>query len=219
MPHGRRTDRINRRDLEVLEFIARFGSVPRSAAALWAGAARSVSYERERRLRLAGLIEVRRGFGDEESLLVATPLGLRACGRRELRPARHSPGTVGHEAAMARLAARLERGGEEVVSEREIGARERAEGARLFSAGLAGGRHHRADLLRVTPAGEVEAIEVELSVKGAERLDALLRAWRTAVAERRLARVVYHCTPRSRRLVEEAIARTRTAAVIDIEEL
>ncbi len=37
MPGGKRSDQISARDLEVLEFIARFGVVPRAAVATWAG--------------------------------------------------------------------------------------------------------------------------------------------------------------------------------------
>jgi hypothetical protein len=49
MAGARRCDRINRRDLEVLDFIARFGTVPRAALASWSGAGRSVQLARERR--------------------------------------------------------------------------------------------------------------------------------------------------------------------------
>jgi hypothetical protein len=218
MPHGRRSDRINERDLEILGFLARFGTVPRSVLTRRFACGRTVGFERERRLRLAGLIEVRRGFEDQERLLTATLQGLRSCGRPELKVARPSPATVSHEIALAVLGTRLELAGEAVLSEREIGACERAEGARIFSAALGAGRFHRADLLRLG-AGGAEAIEVELSVKGAARLDAILRAWRFAVAERRLRGVVYHCAPRVRPLVEKAILRTATGEMIEATDL
>lgn len=216
----RRTDRITQRDLDVLTFIARYGTVPRSAVALRVGTARSVTLARERRLRLGGLIETRFGVGSSERLLVASRLGLRACGHSELGLARPSPATLRHEVILARLGAALESGGERLLSEREINALERAEGARHLSAALPGNRYHRADLVRLADDGEsAEAIEVELTSKGAARLDAILRAWRLAVAERRLARVVYHCTPPTRRLLERAIERTRTEAVIAVVDL
>jgi hypothetical protein len=215
---SRRSDRVNARDLEVLEFVARYGTVPRPAALAWSGAGRSVHLARERRLRLARLLELRRGFEDHERLLVATGAGLRACGRDDLAVARPSPAKLGHEILVVTLAARLELAGEQVLSEREILARERAEGERIYSAALGHGRFHRADLLRLGPRG-AEAIEVELSVKGAARLDAILRAWRFAVAEQRLSRVVYHCSPGTRRFVEQAIARTATAAMIEAVDL
>jgi hypothetical protein len=220
MPGGKRTDRISERDLEVLEFIARFGMVPRGVVATWAATARAVTMARERRLREARLIKVLPSVGESGRLLVCTRAGLRASGRGELRTARFSLAAVRHESAVAALAARMERSGERTLSEREIGAREREEGQRLLSASLPGGRFHRADLLRVDERGSAaEAIEVELTVKGAARLDELLRAWRRAVAERRIARVVYCCSPQSRLFVERAIDRTRTATAIGVEEL
>jgi hypothetical protein len=220
MPGGKRTDRISQRDLEVLEFIARFGIVPRSAVAIWAGTARTVTLVRERRLREAELITVSSGHGVGERMLVCTTSGLRACGRGELRTARLSPGAIRHESAVAMLAAALERDGGRLLSEREILAAERAEGKRVLSAALSSGSFHRADLIRLDErGGPQEAIEVELTTKGAARLDELLRAWRRVVAERRLTRVTYRCASRTRPFVEQAIERTRTDAAIAVEEL
>ena len=220
MPGGKRTDRISPRDIEVLEFIARLGVVPRSAVALWAGTARTVTITRERRLREADLIEVQSGYGLSDRLVLCTRSGLRAAGRAELSTARVSLAKIPHEALVARLAALLERRGERVLSEREITAREDAEGKRIYCAALAGGHFHRADLLRLGADGEpAEAIEVELSTKGAARLDQFLRAWRMAVAERRLSRVIYRCAPRTRRFVEQAVERTRTAEAITVQGL
>lgn len=216
MPNGRRSDRINRRDLEVLEFLARYGTVPREVLSLWSGSGRSVSYERERRLRSAGLIEILPGL--DGRLLVATSAGRRACGRAELAAARPSPSGLRHETLLAALGARLELGGERILSEREIVARERAEATRLYSAPVGRGRFHRADLICLE-GSEARAIEVELTVKAASRLDAILRAWRFAVAEGRLSGVTYLCAARVRPFVEKAIARTATAQVITATDL
>jgi hypothetical protein len=218
VPNGRRTDRINERDLEVVEFVARYGTVPRGVVSIWSGGGRSVTYEREHRLRDGGLIEVVRGHGEGERLLIATHSGRRACGRPELGAARPSPATLRHETILAAFGARLELAGHRVLSEREIVATERAEGSRLYSADLGRGRFHRADLIRLAPDGP-EAIEIELSAKGAARLDALLRAWRFAVAEGRLARVTYHCPAAVRRLLERSLSRTATAAMVDVIDL
>ena len=88
MPRGVRTDRISERDLEVLEFIARFGVVPRQAVSVWADTRKAVTLARERRLRLAKLIELHPRLGPLGPFALATRVGLRACGRPELRPAR-----------------------------------------------------------------------------------------------------------------------------------
>jgi hypothetical protein len=207
--NGKRGERISERDLEVLEFVVRFGVVPRSAVAVWAKTGRSVSFDRERRLREAGLIEVHPALGAAGSLVIATPLSLRLCGREELRRPRFSPWTARHSTVVAEVAARLERSGEPLLSEREIAAAERCEGSRIYSAEPAGRPHgyHRPDLLRL---GRVpEAIEVELTNKTPSRLDALLRGWRRAVAQRKVARVIYLCPPTTLRSVERARKRIR----------
>jgi hypothetical protein len=217
---GKRTDLISRRDVEVLDFIARFGVVPQGAVASWAGTARSVTGARQMRLRKAGLVVVNRGFGDSGPLLTATRSGLRACGRGELSPARVSPGLVRHESIVASLAAAMERHGVQLLSEREILARERAEGSRVLSAAISGGRFHRADMVRVDRSGNaLEAIEVELTAKKKERLDELLRAWRRVVGQGRVGWVTYRCPPHTRRLVERAVERTKTDGVVSVEEL
>ena len=217
---GKRTDQISRRDVEVLEFIARFGVVPRSAVAVWAATGQTATLTRERRLREAGLIEVRCGVWGDGKLSVATSAGLRASGHGELSRARFSLASVDHESAVAELAARMEREGDRTLSEREIVARERVAGKRVLSAQLAAGRFHRADLIRGGEDGSPpEAIEVELTAKGTARLDQLLRAWRRAVGERRLRRVVYLCPPRTRGVLERAVERTRTGTAIAVEGL
>lgn len=203
----------------MLEFIARFGVVSRSAVATWARTGQSATRARERRLRDAGLVDVRSGVWGAGKLVSCTKRGLVLSGRRDLSPARFSLASVGHESAVAELAALFERDGDRLLSEREIVAREREEGERRFSAKLESGRFHRADLVRTDEDGLPEAIEVELTPKGADRLDHLLRAWRRAVAERRLSRVSYLCPPRTRSMVERAVQRTRTEVAIEVRDL
>ena len=58
-----------------------------------------------------------------------------------------------------------------------------------------------------------------LTAKGAARLDELLDAWCRAVAEQRIIRVTYRCTPRSRCYVEKAIERTGTGEMVWVQEL
>lgn len=212
---GRRTGAISERDLEVLEFIARFGIVPRDAVAIWAGTRRTATLDRERRLRISRLITRSPGIGTGR-LLLPTRAGLAACGRSELRGVRFSFARVGHEAAVATLAARFERSGDRLLSEREIAACERLDGDRHLSAGLPSGRHHRPDLIRISDA--LEAIEVELTPKAPARLDEILRAWRRAVARKRIGRVIYLCSPATKRHVERSIKRT-TAVQIQVEAL
>jgi hypothetical protein len=139
--------RISERDLEVLGFVSRFGVVPRGAMALWAGTAKTMTWRRERRLRDAGLLEVHRSLWPGEPVLIATAEGIAASSFYELFKARLSPSTIRHFGIAAYLAATLERDGEELLSERELLAHERAMAQRDFSLKLAGDHHHRPDMI------------------------------------------------------------------------
>lgn len=212
---SKRTDHISTRDLEILDFIARFGVVPRYVLARWANTGTTVTRARESRLEREGLIRVVRGYGRIGPICIVTKLGLKASGRRELRPARLSLAALTHDTVVAEFAADAERSGISLLSEREVLARERAIGEPALSASIPGGRVHRADLVRINDEGEaLEAIEIELSTKGASRLDQLMRGWRRAVLDERVARVEYRCAPRTLSYVRRAIERTKTDAVI-----
>jgi hypothetical protein len=204
---GRRTDRISAKDLAVLEFVSRFGVLSREVVALRAETARSVTLARERRLRIAGLVEVMPAFGELGPIVVPTRKGLHACGRHELRVPRFSYWRVVHSVEVARVAARLELRGHRVLSEREIAAREAAEGKRIFSARRDDDRYHRPDLALLGPG--VEAVEVELSDKARWRLEAILRSWAWSMIRGEVDRVVYLCPPEVRRHVEQAVLRAR----------
>lgn len=221
MAGGKRTDRLSARDVEVLGFIARFGVVPREAIAAWAGTARSVTFARERRLREAGLIEIGSEFWGSERLIVPTAAGLRLSGYRHLGAAKISGASATHEARVARLAAQMERAGARLLSEREVLACEREEGRRLYSLKIEDGRRlHRCDLIAAAGDGSPpEAIEVELSLKGPERLDLIMRSWRQAVVEGRFCGVVYHCSSRALAGVRRAVERTATGSYVRVEEL
>jgi hypothetical protein len=114
---------------------------------------------------------------------------------------------------VARVAVQLEREGFQVFSEREIFARERAAGKRIFSAAIAGRRFHRPDL--IVPADSAEAIEVELTAKAAPRLDGILRAWRRAILEGKVGRVRYECSERTIRGIRRSIERARAQQFVD----
>ena len=213
----RRTERITERDLEVLEFVARFGMVPREVVGLWARTGRAVTAARERRLRVAGLIEVWPGVGGSGRLVLCQRSGLQAVGRDELSTPRFSPAAVHHSAVVARVAAQLERAGHGVLSEREILARERAEAKRIYSAQRGEGGYHRPDLVLM---GEPDdAIEVELTAKAARRLDELLRAWRRAVACKQFGCVRYLCSPRALPYVERALRGPMLKRFVAVEGL
>jgi hypothetical protein len=176
---GEKERRVSARDVKVLGFVARFGVVPRSAVARWAGTAKTVTSEREKRLRDAGLLEVTRPWLSPEPVLVATAAGLAVCGRPELPVAQVSTRTLRHFVAAAHLAAGLEGAGEQLLSERELLAHERAMGRRDFSIRLGGEeKYHRPDMV-ILPIGSVSG-----SDRGREGTAGTLAGTSDAVAGR-----------------------------------
>jgi hypothetical protein len=212
----RRTERITERDLEVLEFVARFGMVPREVVGLWAGTGRAVTAARERRLREVGLVEVWPGIGSSGRLVLCKRSGLQAVSRDELSTPRPSLASVHHSAVVARVGAQLERAGLRVLSEREILALERAKAKRIYSA-RRGEAYHRPDLVLLGESDE--AIEVELTAKAARRLDEILRAWRRVVARGQFGSVRYLCGPRTLPGVERALQAPVFRQAISAERL
>lgn len=203
--------------MEVLEWIVRYGLVSRDAVSVWAKTGRSVTLDRERRLREAGLIEVHPLLGAGSTVLLPTRRGLRLSGHTELRPAHFSLGAARHSIIVAHVAAHLERAGEALLSEREIIADERYMGERIHSArrssvGYGHGGWHRPDLIRLG-VGE-EAIEVELTNKAPDRLDQLLKAWRSAIITGTVDGVIYLCPPETFENVWRGMTRTRTTQKI-----
>ncbi len=212
----RMTTAISERDLEVLDFVARFGLVPAQAVRVWAGTGETVSYGRERRWLANGLAEALEPINGSGRLLLCTRDGLRAVGREGLGPGYVSVGRRPHAVAVARVAAPFERDGQAVLSERELAAVEVEEHRRIYSAELYDGRFHRPDLVL---REDGLAIEVELSQKTSWRLDSILRAWRAAIGADRFSGVRYLCGNRALRAVRKAVERTATDELIDVVRL
>lgn len=202
---------LGRREAEVLGFVARFGVVPRDAVAAKIGTGRSTTVARERRLREAGLLTVERPLPGEPFLL-ATRLGLEASGHGDLFPAKVALPRLAHFSAVAHLAVTLEAEGRTLLSERELLAHERAMDERLFSAALDDGSHHRPDL--ILKGDPPAAVEVELSPKGSERLDAIVTAWREAVEAGRFSSVRYSCSEEALPFVHRSVDRTGAGAAV-----
>lgn len=212
----RTTTAISERDLEVLGFVARFGLVPASAVAAWAGTGQTVSYAREARWLGHGLVDALEPINGSGRLLVCTSDGLRAVGLDALGPGHVSMGRRPHAIAVAQVAARLEGEGLAVLSERELAVLEVEERRRIYSAELHDGRFHRPDLVL---RDDQLAIEVELSQKARWRLDSILRAWRAAVGAGRFNGVRYLCGRRAVRAVTKAVERTATEELIEVARL
>jgi hypothetical protein len=208
------------RDRELVVWVARFGAVGTSDVLARFGLGRSAGYRRLAVVVDAGFVERVRLLYGQPGLLVITRRGLRFTGLEDLGLCRVSAAMFGHWAAVARLAAGLEAAGARVSSERELRAAERRAGELLASARVSRGgeeRIHRPDLVLASPdGGGPTAVEVELTVKGSRRLEAICRGWARA---RHIEGVRYCATPRAARAVTRAVNATCTEDVIDVRLL
>jgi hypothetical protein len=110
-----------------------------------------------------------------------------------------------------------------VRSERELRVAERRAG-RLFASPTMGdqlpdgrSRVHRPDLLLVPKEGGAPtAVEVELSVKGARRLEQIVRGWARC---RTVAAVRYYAAPSAARAVSRAVAAVLAHEVVEVRPL
>jgi hypothetical protein len=201
------------RDREIVEWVGRLGAAAAEHVVARFGIARSRAYARLAALVADGLLEQRRLLHREPGLYVATAEGLRWCGCERLGVQRVSPGSFEHCRRIAEVAVALHLGlpGWTPLSEREIRADE-TDTCQLVASSKLGelpGRRqalHRPDLALVSPSGRVVAVEVELSVKAARRLQAICRGYARA---RHVDHVYYLASRSAARAVTRAITQTR----------
>ena len=198
------------RDRELVHFVGRHGVVAIDHVMAALGVGRTAAYRHVKRCVEAGLLERLDFLRNEASALRATRDGLRYADLG-LKVAAVSPGGVNHWlrcASTARLVGE-HFGHDRVLTERELELAERTERRPIASATL--GKHpngrlrlHRPDLAVLTDEGTI-AIEVELTPKTPQRLQAIIRGWRTAAC---VTEVHYFCPPGpTRRAVERAVDR------------
>jgi hypothetical protein len=201
--------------------------VPRAAVDVMArfGMGRSQAYARLRGLVADQLLAVRRLVHGQPTLYVATRDGLAWAGLRELDVCRVSVPLARHWALCARLAVVLERiePGVRVWGERELRAAELDGGRPIASAQLGRlpdgrARLRRPDLVLVPrdQGRRPVAVEVELSVKGARRPEAICRAWARC---RLVDSVRYYASPLASHAVARAVDRVGAGDVIEIHSL
>lgn len=165
----------------------------------------------------AGLLVRARPLHRQPPLFAATVRGLRAAGLVGLGAARVTASNAAHLAAVAEVAATLERRhpDQRVQGERELRRDEQLAGRALASARLGtapdgGPLLHRADLV-LWPhdggAGPV-VVEVELTVKAPRRLAAICLAWARC---RLVDGVLYYAPPPVDRAVARAVAAGQAA--------
>jgi hypothetical protein len=200
---------VTDRDRSVVAWVAVVGAVSAQDVQLRFGVGRTVSYRRLGVLVEYGLLARARLVHGQPELYVATREGLRWAGLSFAEPARLTWGTVRHWAVCARLAVVLERSeGCVVWGEPRLRAAELDTDAAVASAELGRlpdgrARFHRPDLVLFPRNGSPVAVEVELSVKGARRLQSIVRAW---AACRLVGEVRYYAPAEVARAVSRAVS-------------
>jgi hypothetical protein len=222
MPAGIAPRSSAARDWQIVRWVARMGAVTLAHLRARFELGRTVAYRRTAACMAAGLLERVETLRGQPALIRATRRGLRFTGVH-LRVAQVRPELVGHWIACGDVALLLETefGSEGVLSEGEIRALEMDEGKPVATA-VVGERpdgseiRHRPDLA-VRRGEHVLAIEVELTPKAPQRLEAIVRAWRRA---RWLAGARYYAWPGAVSTgVERAIARTHADGRVELRGL
>ena len=203
----------NNLDREIVDWIGHLGAGGAEHVMRCFNMGRSWAYARLNRLVADGLLAQRALLYRQPGLYTATAEGLRWCRLQRLGVQRIGPGAFEHAWQVATIAAEPLRDGWRLLSERDIRCAENEMGDLIASAKigeLPGGRPalHRPDLALTSPVGGTFAVEIELSVKGARRLDAICRGYARA---RHVQQTIYLATPKAARGVDRAIVRTRSA--------
>lgn len=210
------------RDWQIVRWVARMGAVTLAQLRARFELGRTVAYRRTAVCMTAGLLERVETLRGQPALIRATRRGLRFTGV-QLRVAEVRPELVGHWIACGDVALLLETefGPGAVLSEREIRALERDEARPVASAVVGESPDgsqilHRPDLA-VLSDGHWVAVEIELTPKAPQRLEAIVRAWRRA---RWLAGARYYVWPGAVATgVERAIARTHAEGRVALRGL
>ncbi len=211
---------------EIVAWASRLGAVTADALADREGISGASATARLSAAARSGLLRRSRPLAGRPALFAATSAGMKACGEQGLEPCRVSAANAEHLIACACVAARLERKlpCARIAGERELRRQERELGGALASATLMGaGRRvaHRPDLV-IWGRGETEppiAVEVELSVKSARRLEKICTAWARC---RQVAGVIYVVSPVSEQAVLRAVcacSAERSIAILALDEL
>jgi hypothetical protein len=171
-----------------------------------------------------GLLTRARLVYGQPALYVATRKGLARAGMPQIDPARVGVATTRHWAVCARLAVvleaceRIEVWGELRLRAAEVEADRAVASAQLGHLPDGRPRLRRPDLVLFPPDTAPVAVEAELSVKGARRLEAICRAWARC---RLVSGVRYYAPPHVARAVSRAVSAVHAhdaVRILSIEE-
>jgi len=208
---------LTARDRAITDWIGRLGAAGVTHVERRCGLSRRTAYRRLGALVDARLLTRRAVLYREPSLYLATAAGLRYCELQHLGVPRIGPGSFRHACQLAGVAAELAQGlaGWRILSERELRAEEARRDGLVGSVWVRQGARvlHRPDLVLVSPAGRVTAVEVELSLKAPRRLEAICAAWSRAL---HVDAVYYLAAGLAGRGVARAVARTRAEQAVRV---
>jgi hypothetical protein len=216
---------VTDRDRSIVEWIGRLGAAAAIDVMARFAMGRPATYRRLAALVDQGVLATARLLYGQPALYVATCEGLLWARLARLEPCRVGVSSARHFALCAQLAVVLERTEPAygVWTEREVRAAELEAGGAVASAELGRlpdgrPRLRRADLVLMPYGqdGRPVAIEVELAVKWALRLEAICRAWARC---RLVDHVRYYASPAAARAVARAVQRVRAHDVIEIHSL
>jgi hypothetical protein len=197
---------VTGRDRSVVAWIGVIGAVSAQDVMAHFGVGRTVGYRRLRALVDHGLVSRQRLVYGQPALYTATRDGLAWAGLSQLDPARDGIATTRHWGVCARLAVELERlervevWGEPRLRAAEL---EAVASARLGELPDGRPRLRRPDLVLFPDVALPVAVEVELSVKGSRRLQAICRAWTRC---RIVSEVRYYAPQHVQRAVSRAVS-------------
>jgi hypothetical protein len=213
---------VTDRDRSVVAWIAVIGAVSAQDVMAKFGVGRTVGYRRLRALVDHGLLTRARLVYGQPALYVPTREGFAWAGMPQPEAARVGVATTRHWALCARLAVLLERRervevwGEPRLRAAELEADRPIASARLGNLPDGRPRLRRPDLVLFPPDAAPVAVEVELSVKGARRLEAICRAWARC---RIVSEVRYYAPPHVARAVSRAVSAVHAHDAIRILSL
>ena len=216
---------VTDRDRSVVAWVAVIGAVSAQDVMARFGVGRTVAYRRLAVLVELGVLRRVRLLYGQPALYTRDQGGTGVGRTAAVDPARVGVATVRHWATCARLAVILERAERvRVWGEPRLRAAERDAGAPLASAelGLTGDgrrRLRRPDLVLFplgARSGLPVAVEVELSVKGSRRLEAICRAWARC---RLVSEVRYYAPPGVARAVSRAVSSVHAEGAIRVLSL
>lgn len=210
------------RDLQMVGWIGRLRFAEAGQVAARFRMDERNAYRRLRGLVCGGLLDHRRVFHAVPGAYCATSFGLTAAGLGLPRP-RVDIRTYRHDRVAAAVLIELERefGEAAVVTERELRSRDAGNPAEPRYAVRRGGDRsrrglHFPDLAVELESGRPLAVEVELTAKGAGRLDSIVRAY---VLARQLDSVRYYTAPAAHEGVLRAIDRAGAHDLFDVRSL